>query len=179
MPNPTPQPDSQPRDSRGEWRPEEPAGFVPLLTLPVRIKAMFGWLFGYGGYFWPTNMFFLLVSTAAWFYTQPPIETCTEFRWDWISHVFLRNQLLIWFYYGGLHLYLYVLKREGTRKKYNRKWPDEKSKRFLFGNQVWDNIFWTAGSAGIIWTTYEVIFVWLYANQLIPWLTWVDSPVLF
>tara|TARA_B110000483_G_C17907941_1_gene431940 strand:- start:227 stop:577 length:351 start_codon:yes stop_codon:yes gene_type:complete len=116
-------------------------------------------------------MFFLLVSTAAWFYTQPPIEACTEFRWDWISHMFLRNQLLIWFYYGGLHLYLYVLKREGTRKKYNRKWPDEKSKWFLFGNQVWDNTLWAAGSAGIIWTTYEVIFVWLYANQLIPWLT--------
>lgn len=174
-----PLPDSTPRDSRGEWRPEEPAGFVPLLTLPVRLKAMMGWLFGYGGYLWPTNMFFLLVSVVAWFYTQPPIEACTEFRWDWMSQVFLRNQALIWFYYGGLHLYLYVLKREGTRKKYNRKWPDEQSKRFLFRNQVWDNIFWTAGSAGLIWTLYEWVFVWLYANNLIPWLTWADSPVLF
>ena len=145
----------------------------------MRIKAMLWWLFGYGGYLWPTNLFLLAVTSAAWLYTQPEMARCTEFEWGWIAQIFFRNQALIWFYYGGFYLYLYVLKREGTRGKYNRRWPDRNSKRFLFGDQVKDNIFWTAGVGCLIWTAYEIVFMWLYANQLIPWLEWAANPVAF
>jgi sterol desaturase/sphingolipid hydroxylase (fatty acid hydroxylase superfamily) len=28
-----------------------------------------------------------------------------------------------------------------------------------------------------IWTAYVVVFMWLYANSLIPWLTWGASTL--
>lgn len=58
----------------------------------MRIKAMLWWLFGYGGYLWPTNLFLLAVTSAAWLYTQPEMARCTEFEWGWIAQIFFRNQ---------------------------------------------------------------------------------------
>ncbi|MEJ6602738.1 MAG: sterol desaturase family protein [Verrucomicrobiia bacterium] len=172
-------PADEPRDARGEWRPSAPIRYAPLFTWPMRFAALLKWLFGYPGYIWPINLFFVAVTCATWFYTQPALALCINFEAGWITQIYLRNLALMWLYYGGFHLYLYTLKREGTHQKYNKKWPARKSRVFLFGDQVYDNIFWTAGVGTIIWTGYEGVTMWLYANHHIPWLDWAMHPGYF
>lgn len=167
------------RDAKGEWRPDYPAPYAPLFTWPMRIKALLKWLFGYPGYIWPTNLVVLGFVGVTWFYTQPELTRCVDFEFAWIGQIYLRNIALMWLYYGAFHLYLYTLKREGTHTKFNRKWPARKSRVFLFGDQVYDNIFWTCGVGGLVWTAYEVVTMWLYANGHIPWLEWSHHPVYF
>ena len=72
-----------------------------------------------------------------------------------------------------------MLKGEGTKGKYAARWPARQSRVFLFGDQVLDNIFWTAGVAVVIWTAYEAVGLWLFANHYVPVLTWDEHPVWF
>ena len=40
-----------------------------------------------------------------------------------------------------------------------------------------DNLFYTFCSAIPIWTAYEVITFWAFANQLIPYVSWEIYPI--
>jgi ferredoxin-NADP reductase len=44
---------------------------------------------------------------------------------------------------------------------------------------VYDNVFWTCASAVPIWTAYEVVTFWLYANGKLPYLDFHEHPVYF
>jgi sterol desaturase/sphingolipid hydroxylase (fatty acid hydroxylase superfamily) len=172
-------PDSQPRDARGEWRPPEAIRYAPILDWPMRIKASLKWTFGWPGYIWPENLFLFGLTAALWFFTQPAVAACANFEAGWIAQIYLRNLALIWIYYGIHHLYFYIFRCEGLRGKYNRKWPTENNARFMFRDQVWDNIFWSAGIGTLVWTAYEVLTMWLYANGKLPWISWATNPVWF
>ena len=78
-----------------------------------------------------------------------------------------------------LHLWLYVWKKQNTKFKYNRSWPKKVSKIFLFNNQTYDNIFWTLASGVTVWTTYEVILLWGYANEFFAMINFNENPIFF
>jgi hypothetical protein len=78
---------------------------------------------------------------------------------------------------GGLHLWLYTFKRQGTRFKFHPQWLGEKNARFLFGRQVPDNMFWSIVSGCTIWTAYESLVMWSYGNDLVPRVEWKTEPV--
>jgi sterol desaturase/sphingolipid hydroxylase (fatty acid hydroxylase superfamily) len=184
MPSDTPAPEPAApefgtRNARGEWRPPYPVRNAPLFSWPVRVAAILKWTFGYPGFLWPTNLLLLAISAASWYLTQPAVPRCASFEAGWILQVYVRNLAMMWLYYGGFHLYLYILKGEGKFKKYDPNWPARNSRIFLFGDQVYDNIFWTCGVAGLVWTAYEVVAMWLYANHYVPWLQWARHPVVF
>jgi sterol desaturase/sphingolipid hydroxylase (fatty acid hydroxylase superfamily) len=164
------------RNARGEWRPSYPIRYAPLFAWPLRAAPLLKWLFGWPGFLWPVNLSLLLISAVSWYFTQPDVARCASFEFGWIAQIWLRNQVMMWLYYGGFHWWLYLRKGEGLRKKYDANWPAQNSRLFLFRDQVYDNVFWTAGVAGLVWTGYEVVGVWLYANQLIPWLSWARHP---
>jgi len=166
------------RNAKGEWRPPYAVKYAPLLARPWKAWDVLKWFFGNPGFQWPINILLLSVSAAAWF-TQPPIAQCGEFRWDWMTYIFLRNQALIWLFYGAYYMWLYVWKKEGTKGKYDVKWPARRHKIFLFHDQIKDNIFWTAGIGGLIWSMLEWATMWLYANHKIPALSWEAHPVWF
>jgi sterol desaturase/sphingolipid hydroxylase (fatty acid hydroxylase superfamily) len=167
------------RNARGEWRPPYPIRYAPVFTWPLRIVATLKWFVSYPGFMWPRNLKLLIVSAASWYLTQPALERCVNFEAGWIAQIYVRNLGLMWLFYGGYHLYLYTLRREGTKGKYDANWPAKKSRVFLFGNQVYDNIFWTSGVALLVWTGYEAVTLWLYANHHIPYLDWAQHPVWF
>lgn len=167
------------RNPKGEWRPAYPVQYVPLFTWPMRLKALAKWVFGWPGYLGPFNLTMLAVAWLTWSFTAPDLARCTTFGFGWIAQIWLRNQVLLWLYYGAYHWWLYMRKGEGTRKKYDPAWPAKRSRLFLFGDQIFDNVFWTAGVAGLIWTGFEVLTMWLYANHYIPLLTWAAHPVWF
>ena len=82
----------------------------------------------------------------------------------WIAETFLRNQVFIWLLYGSLHMILIRQQRHGTDRKFNIRFM-EKNKKFLFGDQVLDNVFWSCVSGGTFWTAYEVLYFWLAAEK--------------
>ena len=62
------------RDEKGHWRPPYPVRYAPLLRWPIRPLAFLKWLFGYPGFLWPINAFFLALALATWYYLQPPLS---------------------------------------------------------------------------------------------------------
>ncbi len=167
------------RDARGEWRPPYPIRYAPVFVWPPQPLKLLKWLLSWPGFMWPANLGLFSISALSWLFTQPAISRCVHFQWGWVGWIYLRNLGLMWLVYGGYHLYLYVLKAEGIRTKYDSHWPATNRKMFLFGNQVYDNIIWTCGAGGLIWTAYEAVTLWLYANHKIPYLGWREHPVLF
>ena len=174
-----PKPDPGPRNAKGEWRPAYPVKYAPILVWPPRPVALLKWFVNWPGFMWPRNLVLLGITALVWFFTEPNLARCVEFKWDWLLQIWARNFALTWLVYGSYHFYLYTLRGEGTKGKYDVRWPARNSRVFLFRDQVLDNIFWTAGIAVLIWTAYEAVGLWLFANHYIPTLTYAKHPVLF
>ena len=164
------------RDSRGEWRPENPVAYAPIFTWPPRVKKFFVWLFYY---LFTWNLVYLGIVIFSYYFLQPPLEEMRTFNVSWISVIFLRNMALVWIICGGWHLYLYKFKARGTAAKYSSRWQSTNGSTFLWNDQVYDNVFWTCASAVPVWTAYEVITFWLYANKKLPYLDFQAHPVYF
>eukprot|EP00729_Bicosta_minor_P019175 gene19175-10493_t len=148
-----------------DWRPDQPCGYAPLFYVSRWSKELFTWFFGYPGYLWPWNVIYLTLCLVSHQYTTPAIEECGTFKLGWIATVFTRNLVLLWLVSGGWHLALYQLKTEGTKKKYDHKWQATNNPRFLFNDQVYDNVFWSCTSGVGFWTAYEVIMLnWWSTN---------------
>jgi sterol desaturase/sphingolipid hydroxylase (fatty acid hydroxylase superfamily) len=96
------------------------------------------------------------------------------FQVDWIAFIFFRNAAIILLWTGFFHL---RLKTQGTSFKYNPRPMEEDNPTFLFNNQTKDNLFYTFCSAIPLWTAYEVITFWAFANQLIPYVSWETYPI--
>ena len=78
--------------------------------------------------------------------------------------------------YGAIELFYYVRRIQGTRFKYNHKFPsDNPSDVFWFKSQNCDN-FLRSFLVGIpIWTFVEVMVLWCFANGWGTWLNWQDN----
>ncbi|MDA1045199.1 MAG: sterol desaturase family protein [Verrucomicrobia bacterium] len=163
------------RNARGEWRPRNPVAYAPIFVWPPRPRDLLKWAFSYPGFLWPWNSVYLLITVVCWFYLQPSLERCVTFHFDWIAQMYLRNLALLCLFSGGWHVLLRKL--QGNRRKYDTLGPNQKAKYFLFGRQLWDNIFWSCVSGCTLWTAYEVGFMWAYANELLPYADWVTNPV--
>ena len=167
------------RDKRGDWRPpyliEPPAP----MAWPPKPLGVVKWLLGFPGYLWPWNAAFLGIAAVAWFFLTPPLAAMQSFEIGWIAAVWARNLGLTVLVFGGFHLYFYILKGQGTDFKFTTRPLARDNKHFTFGNQVHDNMFWTLASGVTIWTAYEVVTLWLYANGLIPFINWETDPVWF
>ena len=171
--------DNEVREEIMNWSPAVPLKEPPLFVWPPRPIALVKWLFGYPGYFLPHNIFYMGLALLTWFYLTPDMATMKTFQFDWIAWIYGRNLAMMFLVFGGWHLRFYVTKPQGTAYKFNKNWPEPKHQRFLFGDQVWDNMFWTIVCGGAIWTTYEVLTLWAFANEFIPYLQWESSPVWF
>ena len=83
------------------------------------------------------------------------MSRCKDFEKDWILELYLRNLALIWVFAGGWHALLYTFKAQGSERKYDPKWQATGSSKFMFHDQVYDNIFWSCTSGVMIQTAYE------------------------
>ncbi len=171
--------DSEIRELEEDWAPEVPITPPPLFAWPPQPVALGRYLFGYPGYFLPRNLLYMALAIVTWLYLTPEMATMKTFQVDWIAWIYARNLALLFLIFGGWHFRFYILRSQGTAYKHNRNWPERKHRRFLFGDQVWDNVFWSAVSGCGIWTAYEVVTLWAFANDLIPWMTIETNPVWF
>ena len=61
--------------------------------------------------------------------------------------------------------------------KFNVRWPATDSRKFLWRNQVKDNVFWSLASGVTVWSLYESLTMWLWADGRIPHAEWGSAPV--
>ena len=167
------------RNKRGDWKPDRLIEYPPVLVWPPRPIGFVKWLIGYPGYILPWNLVYAILAVAIWRYATPSLETMRSFAPGWVAFLLLRNLVLILVFFGGMHLWLYTWKRQGTQFKYNGRWQDGNGGAFLFRDQTKDNMIWSLGSGLPIWTAYEAVTLWAYANGYIPHLDWEQHPVYF
>lgn len=163
------------RDKRGNWSPKDPLQVGPLLDWPWSLTRVLRWL---PGYFLPWNLLFMATGAALWFWATPAREVLQTLAPGWIAYLLLRNTAIVLLVFGGLELHLYVRRAQGNRFKYNGAFPaDRPSEVFWFNSQTRDNILRTFGSGVPIWTGYEVLMLWAWANDVGPWVVLNEHPL--
>ncbi len=165
------------RNARGEWEPPYPVSYAPLFVWPPRVVSILKWLLSFPGFLWPWNSVYLLITVLTWYFLQPPLSRCAQFRAEWIALMFLRNLGLLWLVSGGWHFLLYTLKLQGSERKYDPRWLARNDPRFLFRSQLYDNIFWSCMSGCTVWTAYEVCYMWAAAHRWVPSVDWKAHPL--
>ena len=176
------------------WRPSYPVKYGPLFAYP-RLRQpleVLKWLFFVPGYLAPWNAIYLALVLLSLEYTQPPTAHFAAPSADAASPfaraaavLLARNLALLWLISGGWHLLLYTLRLQGDERKYDKapQLVGEAARRkgFLFGSQVYDNVFWSCCSGVPVWTAFEVLYFWALATGRLPaWVvvrTWAEAPV--
>lgn len=154
-------------DSRGGWAPDRRVSYGPTFRWPPQPVAFVKWFFGFPGYLLPWNALYAVAAVLIWAFLTPSLDTLKTFSFGWAGLILARNVVLAILVYGAWHLWLYVWRKQDITFKYNRDWPKTDSSVFLFKNQNADNMFWTLVSGVPIWTAYEVLLLWAYANGFI------------
>ena len=168
--------DVQQRDRRGEWLPESLPEPSPLFSWPLRLRPVVKSVINF---YWPYNIFYAVLAVVCWLWFTPDLSRTGSFSVGWIAEIYARNAVLIIVLYGAVHLRLYIQRAQGDRYKYNSRWPSANNRTFLFKDQTRDNVFWTLVSGGLIWTGYEAVTLWMYANGALPMVAFSASPVYF
>ena len=166
-------------DNRGFWQPNKRISYGPAFAWPPQPQKLFKWFFGFPGYLFPWNVPYAIAAVLIWLYLTPSLTVMENFSFSWAGLILVRNIGLAIVVYGAWHLWLYVWRKQDTAFKYDRRWPKEQSSVFLFNNQNYDNMFWTLASGVPIWTAYEVLLLWGYANGMISIVDFGDNPVGF
>jgi sterol desaturase/sphingolipid hydroxylase (fatty acid hydroxylase superfamily) len=162
------------RDKRGDWAPNAKIEIVPLYSLRPNPAAILKWL---PHYFLPWNLLFAASAVAWWHWIVPAPEIMKTLAWGWVLRLFLANCAAVFLFFGAIELRLYILRGQGSRFKYNGRFPAERQNpAFLFNSQNLDGLIRTFGTGLPIWTFYEVGILWAYANGFVPWLRFAQNP---
>jgi sterol desaturase/sphingolipid hydroxylase (fatty acid hydroxylase superfamily) len=158
------------RDKRGNWAPSS------RLTIPPfwegRWSQMGRFLFDF---VWPWNAFHMATALLYWAFIIPDVETLQTLSWGWALWLCAVNAAGIFVMYGAIELFYYARRIQGTRFKYNHKFPSENpSDVFWFKSQNLDNVLRSFLSGVPIWTLVQVIVLWAWANSWGNWVSWED-----
>lgn len=161
---------------RDTWNHRGAVVFSPLFDWPPNPKAFVLALTKR----WVTlsrNVLFLFLAWFVYRYFLPDLASMQSLSIDWILPVFLRNLLLMTVIAGGLHLYFFTFRAQGKKLKYDAREQLEKSGKFSFRNQVWDNVFWTLASGATVWSAYQALYPGALANGVVPGFPFLDHPI--
>lgn len=170
--------DYKPRSRWHHMPPEVPISQAPYCEWPIRpltclIYLIRSWL--------PMNdrFYYLLAAIAIWTWFTPSLDRAATFQFDWMSEIWLRNFILVLTVAGGMHLWLFTFRKQGDGQRYDARPLAKKSRVFHFGNQVWDNMFWTLAASVLVATLWESLLLWAYANGYATLISFSDNPVWF
>lgn len=167
------------RKARGEWRPDGLIKLPPIYSWPMRPFAVLKWLIGFPGYLWPLNAIVLMITLGTWYFLTPALDQMQSFELWWIAWLLVRNLGLTLIFFGGLHVYLYNFRGQSDKTEFSDKPFQTNNKRFKFGDQVRDNMFRTLGYGVPIFTVYEVLTYWLFANGYLGFLPFTEGSTGF
>ncbi len=149
----------------------------PLYSWPPKLRRIIRYL-TYDLLF-PWTFVLLAFASFSWHFLTPSMDTMSELSPVWMIGIWIRNALILTLVAGGLHWYLYIKRGQSDRYKFDARWMARGDKRFLWGDQVKDNMFWSLVSGVTIWTLYECITLWIYASGRQPVLAVAEYPAYF
>jgi len=173
--------DASLQDAEAErWHhlPEHGVPLNPLFDWPPRPRAVLAW---YREAWLPiTGLTMSLIwAVVMWWALIPPLDAMRSFAPGWMLQVWLANTIPQVFTAGGLHWWLYTRKGQGEHTRFDRRDPTRKSGTYTFGNQVWDNVWWTLGSAITVATVFQWVIFWAMSNGFVWTVTFGENPVWF
>ncbi|MFK7838620.1 MAG: sterol desaturase family protein [Sulfitobacter sp.] len=150
----------------------------PLFDWPPRPLAVLRW---YSAYWLAISTITVtaVFSVAIYFVLLPPLEAMQSFAPGWMTRVWLANLIPQVICAGGLHMWLYHWSAQGKATKYDARDLARGNGSYTFGNQVWDNMFWTLASGVTLWTVAQWGVFWMMANGYAPAMLFPDNPVWF
>lgn len=159
------------RDKHGNWTPHRRLEIAPFWEGRFNRIGQFAINF-----LWPWNAFHMATALLYWIFVIPDMEIMRTLSWGWAFRLLAANAVGIFLMYGAIELFYYVRRIQGTRFKFNHKFPSEHPfDGFWFKSQNLDN-FLRSFLIGIpIWTFVEVMILWCFANGWGTWLDWQDN----
>ncbi|MEM7531949.1 MAG: sterol desaturase family protein [Chloroflexota bacterium] len=165
------------RNKRGDWRPFGKIPVYPLHLAPPEPLKFLKWIFGWNGYLFPWQFLWILIVLACWTWLTPRVDQMIELKIGWLSFLLVRNAVIVFIYAGLIHLHFYIRRTQGNQFKYNAKFLETNNPKFLFKDQTKDNLVWVFLSGVPIWTAYEGLTLWAYANGWLPMVSWERYPI--
>jgi len=172
--------ETEPAGSSRTWNfhPSLPISMSPVFDYPPRPKASLKWLSGTWLKITPPVNHLLFALVAYWF-LWPGMAAMQTISAGWTAQIFAINLSATLILGTALHTYLYVFGGQQMRLKYDVR-PMEKSRRFTFGYQVWDNLYWALLWGVPIWSAWMVIYFAVAARGWVPTLdSFSAAPVWF
>ena len=176
---PTSTADTGKQMAKSEWHyhPPIPIDNNPLFSWPIRWKDTLiyyrdSWLVVSEG------TIFVLLAVLSWRFLSPEVGSAQNLDWSWVGGIWFRNFIVLLSVAGVLHYYFFFRKQQGTELKYVPSFVS-KGNRFLFNNQLLDNMFYALVSGVLIWSCYEVLMFWAMANGYVQMITFHDHPIWF
>ena len=163
-----------------EWNyhPELPLADPSLFKWPPDPRFLSRWVVRN----WLTmseRVIMVLLATLCWWLFYPALESVKTFAFGWVLQVWLVNLCLMIGIAGGLHYFFYIRKKQGKTLKFDHRDLARGNKLWNFSNQVHDNVFWSLGSGVLQLTMYQVVIMWLMANEYVPTINLTSNPILF
>ena len=159
------------------YAPDVPITQAPYCEWPIRPLASLAYLLKVWSPF-SFRFYVLMTAIAIWTWFTPSLDRTVTFQFDWMAEIWLRNFVIVLSIAGGLHLWLFSFRKQGDTLRYDTR-PPPNQKAFHFGNQVWDNMFWTLGSSVLVGTLWECVLLWAYANGYATLITFTNHPIFF
>ena len=147
----------------------------PVYEWPLRPLATLQWFFT--GFLYPWGIAFIALAFFAWYFLSPSLEAMAALEPGWFALLWLRNAGLLFVFAGLLHWRLHIRRGQGKEFKFDDRWVAKDTRRFLFRDQVRDNMFWCLTSGVTIWTAWEAVTLWMLASGTIGGTSWETSPV--
>ena len=160
------------------WNHRGPVEFSPIFDWPPKPREAFLALTKR----WVSitrNLLFLLFAIGVYNILLPDLEAMQTLSLSWILPAFIRNVVLLTIVAGGLHLLFFTFRVQDKKLKFHPRQEMEKSRKFIFDNQLHDNIFRSLASGATIWTLYEVLYFWGAANGVVPVFGFVENALGF
>ena len=154
--------------SRGGYKPQQSIELPPLYAWPPRPVAAVRWLLF--ELLFPWGFVWIGLAFFSWHFLTPSEQTMAVLEPGWIFQIWVRNVCLLLLLAGGLHAWLYLRRAQKREYKYNTRWPSLGSRKFLWQDQVKDNMFWSLVSGCFFWTLFEALTQWYRAsgNMVMP-----------
>lgn len=163
-------------EKKSAWQhtPELPINYSPVFDWPQPIFKILRYFFG-TGFLISQRSIYAAVAVVAWLYFMPALAEVSRFSWSWVGTVALVLLVINLAYGWGYHWLFWVSNLNSKQCKFDKRPLATNSERFLFGNQLWDNVFLSLTSGLFFTVLYMCGYMWLYANESLTMYGWSDG----